>query len=347
MRPMSPKRFCYVAFLAAFLPVSLHAQEPARVTVTVTVLNSVTGEPIQGVTASVEDLGWELATNSAGVFVFSDIPLGPHQLSLRKEGYETESGRLAVDKAGDMVIRMNPVGGPGTSEMSRIGGTVRDQDGGNRLEGVAVRFPGLNLTGLTNQSGRFSFQDIPPGEHSIEVEMLGYSTREETVVVAGGKILTLDFTLAVEPIELDPIEVSVESRSLDLEVSGFYTRRLETSGHFITREKIEERAPLYTSDLFRGMAGVKVMSTGYVGDQYAILLNGSRTISAGKLCYPAVYLDGQVVHPGGEIPAFLDNIVHPEEVAGIEVYNSAASMPVQYNFQGACGVIVIWTGYRR
>ncbi len=46
-------------------------------------------------------------------------------------------------------------------------------------------------------------------------------------------------------------------------------------------------------------------------------------------------------------PAFLDNLVRPVVIAGIEVYNSPASMPLQYNFGGECGVIVIWTRYGR
>ena len=168
------------------------------------------------------------------------------------------------------------------------------------------------------------------------------------MAVEGGKILTLDLALAVEPIELDPIEVSVEARNLDLELSGFYQRREATSGYFITREKIEERAHLYTTDLFRGMAGVKVIGGLGMGTQKAVLLTGSRSLSfSGGACFPAVWIDGQMVHEGGGAPAFLDQLIGTEEIAGVEIYNSPASMPLQYNFRGACGVIVIWTRYGR
>ena len=142
----------------------------------------------------------------------------------------------------------------------------------------------------------------------------------------------------------------MEARSHDLEISGFYTRRAETSGYFITRERIEDRAPLYTTDLFRGVAGIKVVPAGTLRN--AVVLTGSRSISLGGsgFCFPTVWMDGQMVHqgtagsiPGFRGPAFLDQLVHPDDIAGIEVYNSAASMPVQYNLHAACGAIVIWT----
>jgi hypothetical protein len=90
-----------------------------------------------------------------------------------------------------------------------------------------------------------------------------------------------------------------------------------------------------------------------MGTQNAVVLQGSRAISlslVGRPCYPTVWIDGQMVHqgtagtmPGQSGPAFLDSLIGTEEIAGIEVYNSPASMPVQYNLHAACGVIVIWT----
>ena len=40
----------------------------------------------------------------------------------------------------------------------------------------------------------------------------------------------------------------------------------------------------------------------------------------------------------------LDLLVHPDNVAAIEVFPSPAGVPVQYNNRGsACGVILVWT----
>ena len=45
----------------------------------------------------------------------------------------------------------------------------------------------------------------------------------------------------------------------------------------------------------------------------------------------------------GSGPAFIDNLIQPEQIAGIEIYASAAQVPLQYNLFSACGVIVLWT----
>lgn len=338
-----------LCLVAVLLPVGVRAQDPASVTIKATVIDAVTGAPIQGVLGSLADLGLELVTDSTGAIILTNIALGTHQLSLRHEDYRPESGRLTVDKAGEIVLRLNPLEGPGASEMSRVQGQIRDVDGGRPLEGALVRFPQLRLADEADSNGKFRFENVPPGGHMLTVEILGYAAREEAVEVEARKIVDLALTLSVDPIELDPIEVSVEGRSLDLELSGFYQRREETSGYFISREMIEERAPIYTTDLFRGLAGIKIVDSGWVGSQHAVLLTGSREISFSsekKPCYPAVWMDGQMVHQGSQdYPAYLDNLIGAEQLAGIEIYNSPASMPVQYNFNGGCGVIVLWTRY--
>lgn len=40
-------------------------------------------------------------------------------------------------------------------------------------------------------------------------------------------------------------------------------------------------------------------------------------------------------------PTFLDDYIQPEVIAGIESYNCAEKIPLQYNLSSACGVIVL------
>jgi hypothetical protein len=41
----------------------------------------------------------------------------------------------------------------------------------------------------------------------------------------------------------------------------------------------------------------------------------------------------------------LDNLVRPNEVQGVEVYNSTAGVPAEYGGAagGDCGVVLVWT----
>jgi len=84
-------------------------------------------------------------------------------------------------------------------------------------------------------------------------------------------------------------------------------------------------------------------------DRAVVLRSGFRltTSSVGDTpCGPTVYLDGMLMERGGQgsESAFVDRIVRPSEIAGIEVYTSGATTPLQYKGMGSeCGVIVIWT----
>ena len=62
-----------------------------------------------------------------------------------------------------------------------------------------------------------------------------------------------------------------------------------------------------------------------------------------------VYLDGNLVIRESEArwvrpPESINDYVLPIEIAGIEVYRGAASLPAEFSGSDArCGAIVIWT----
>jgi hypothetical protein len=55
-------------------------------------------------------------------------------------------------------------------------------------------------------------------------------------------------------------------------------------------------------------------------------------------------MDGVLVNQGGYgLPAFIDGLSKPMDLAGIEVYRSAAEIPIQFGGPNSrCGVIVMW-----
>jgi hypothetical protein len=51
-----------------------------------------------------------------------------------------------------------------------------------------------------------------------------------------------------------------------------------------------------------------------------------------------------VADQGSSIARQLDQLVSPEEIEGIEIYESIARMPAEYAPVGSvCGVVLIWT----
>lgn len=340
-----------LSLLGIVFPLCVLAQDTTRVAVEGTVIDSRSGLPVEGVELTLAELGVVRLTDSAGVFSFPDLALGTYHLALRKDGYRRAEGPLQILRPGGMVIRLDPSSSAVESEASRIQGVVRDLVSNQPLEGALVSIEGVRLNQVSGPNGRFALTNIPPGPRGLVVSLLGYSTRTDSIVVPPASVLTLDVGLTVEPIRLDPIDISVEARNLDLELSGFYDRRDASSGIFITRERIEERAPIFTTDIFQGLPGVRVAGGLGMGTQKAVTVIGSRVLTFSVLpgeCHPAVWIDGQLIHKGAaspipDGPAFLDDYVQPEMIAGIEIYNSGAKVPLQYNLFSACGVIVIWT----
>jgi hypothetical protein len=236
-------------------------------------------------------------------------------------------------------------------EIGSVTGVVLDLDSSEPLSDVAVSLGEPTLTQLTNERGAFMFPVVEPGIYSLKAELLGRASVEDSLQVEADKIQRVTVRMPFEALPVEGILVEVEARQVELEVAGFYERQRETSGLFISREEIEEQAPRHTTDLFRALPGVRVVTGLGMGTQNAVTLMGIRetfSSSYDSPCYPAVWIDGQMVHQGGagplsQGPAWLDQLIHPDDIAGIEVYKSAASLPVRYNLFGECGVIVIWT----
>jgi len=337
----------FVLFLLSPSPTS--SQQPSRVEIRGTILDSGTGLPLENVAVSLVELDLHLLTDSAGEFAIPDLPLGTYQLALRKDGYKEIQGPLRVIRPGSMVLRLEPLSLPADLETSRILGTVKDRESGTALEGAEVSVAGIPGTYLTDSDGRFTVPSLPPGARQLEVSLMGYAARTDSILVPPGSLMSIEVDLAIEPIPLDPLTVSVEARNLDLELARFYERRNWEPGVFLTRENIEERHPGATVDLFEGIPGVRVVREGI---RHRVALTGNRAISfqhdpSKEPCYPAVWIDGILMrrtehsNSHGDLPT-LDEMVSPHDIAGLEIYQSTARIPVQFNVQGACGVIVVW-----
>jgi hypothetical protein len=339
-----------LCLLLSLLPPSpASSQETSRVEIRGTILDSGTGLPVADVEVSLAELDLRLLTDSAGEFLIPHLPLGTYQLALRKDGYKEIQGPLRVLRTGSMVLRLEPLAAPANLEASRILGTVKERDSGIPLEGAEVSMDGISGTSITDADGRFTVPSVPPGTRELEVSLMGYATRIDSVLVPPGSLMSIEVNLAVEPIRLDPLTVSVEARNLDLELARFYERRDWEPGVFLTRESIEERHPGATVDLFEGIPGVRVVREGI---RHRVALTGNRAMSfqhdpSKEPCYPAVWIDGilmrRTAHSDshGDLPT-LDELVSPHDIAGLEIYQSTARIPVQFNVQGACGVIVVW-----
>ena len=376
-RTNRPRRVtCRPAISAAVLALSVlflttpryaASQERAADPVTITgrVVDAMTGNPIAGVEVVVRgsrggrasDL--RLETDDDGQFELSNLAVGEYRLELSHRRYNPAAGEFTVMRPGSFVTSMQPLGS-GTEElMTGIIGVVTDRDSGSLISGVSVLTGGAQRV-VSDLRGEFVLDRLIGGQHVVQFSMIGYAPRADTIRVVPGRVTTVQVSLSVDPVELDPIEVSVERREIILQRRGFYHRQKTGFGKFIDREKIERQAPSEMSDLFSGMAGVDLYNDPYNQlEKFVVLRSGRFTTpevrDAGdgeapaatdtyQRCFPRVYVDGIVAHRGGDEPARLDTFVDPMMVAGVEVYASVSGLPVEYQGIGPfCGTILIWT----
>jgi len=358
VRGLVGMRTVVLPLLALSLSYGREAAGQDVVSITGRVVDMVTGNPIPGVAVTVASRGlslqpgFQLETDGEGQFNLPSIAVGSYRLELSHPLYNPAVGDFRVVRAGRFEAKMAPVVRGDDELVTGIVGILTDAETGDLLSGVTVR-AGQGQTGtFTDLRGEFLFDELIPGQHVLEFSMIGYAPRADTVRVQSGRVTSVQVSLSVDPVGLEPIEVSVERREVALQNVGFYGRRHAGFGKYIDRQDIEDRGPMEVTDLFTGMPGVEVYPDPFNGiEKYVVLRSGrlpfpTQGADGGPgydRCFPTVYIDGLLTSHGGDEPARLDSFLSTMAIAGIEVYTSEAGLPAQYARGAFCGVILIWT----
>lgn len=311
-------------------------QEPATVTVTGNVVDETTGEPVPGVIIVVAALDISFFTDADGKFVIADVPRGSYSLEVIHRDYQQLEGDLAIDRPGEFFLGLTPIQDPNDGMITGIVGVVTDQVSGEPIPEVVVNVPTVGRAATTAADGRFVLPDLVPGRQELVFSHLGYQRRAETIEVQAGHATNVQVALTVDAIELDPIEVTVDRRDRNLERAGFYQRQEEGWGHFVDRDDMENWNPIDLTDALIRFPGVSI-----VPDAQRPMSRHLRFRRSRGACEPRVYLDGVLLT--GLEGFFLDDVINPVSVAGVEMYRGVAGIPAQYSGRGtSCGVVLIW-----
>ena len=226
-------------------------------------------------------------------------------------------------------------------------GTVTDSTGTPvRLASIVI--DGDMVTTYSRGDGTFGPIAIPPGHHRIVVGSAGYRMLGADFNIVAKARANFAIKLIPDGTRLPEVHV-VGERNLfpsgEPRFSGFEHRRETGTGRYIDARQISARSSPPLSELLRDLAGVALhpVATTAGTTVYQIQMRGAVELE-GICTSPAVYLDGaQVELVSGDAGA-LDHLVQSRDIAGIEVYPGASSIPPQFNAGGAiCGAIVIWT----
>jgi len=247
--------------------------------------------------------------------------------SVRDRAQQEQAQRKEIDPAGSLSV---------------IDGTVTDTLL-LPLGAADVSVVGIGARVVTGDNGRFRMLQVPAGQYLLVVRRIGYAPTSGIIDVRPSDTLRLAYTLVRSANLMDTVRVT--GRRVTMRMRDFEKRRLEGVGQFVTQEEIERRGSLQTSDFLRYMRGVQVsVNTTQVFGGTQVY---SRREGGGfdgnqqqQYCPMQVYLDGIV------LPAYfnLDLLPPPKQVAGIEVYSGAATVPPMFSGPDRrCGVVAIWT----
>lgn len=203
-----------------------------------------------------------------------------------------------------------------------------------------------------DDEGNFALQPPAPGTLELEINRIGYSPIEAVVEIPESGILSLLVMVSFEPIPLDEVEASVRKRPRrsEMTLAGFEARRVDGPGHYFDEEEIEERHPTQITDLLTRIPGMSQLRIrGRIVDMKVLRAQGGSFQRAMTPCFADLWLDGIRVREGGYLSAastvpWMNDIISPENIGGIEVYSGPSQTPIQFNSSsGMCGVIVIWS----
>lgn len=266
------------------------------------------------------------------------LPRGVHRIVVRRAGYDEIVGELPVPWDSEFVLFMYEELVEEDATVGRVYGQVTDAATGAPMPNVEVTLLAPNpMRTITNPDGRFSFAAITPGSAEVRLSHLGYHERRQDIRVEAGRTVEVYASLTTRPFELEPIEVTVGSAYL--ERNGFFRRARMGAGYQMTRRDVQFIDPMVLSELVTRIPGVTVERT----------RQGTNLVSRRELardrpgaCRLRPYLDGMPMMDWDI------DLVHPQDVEGIEVHQGLAA-PIEYrnltdpDGTHPCGVLLIWT----
>lgn len=223
----------------------------------------------------------------------------------------------------------------GLAAQATITGVIREDSTRARLPGVEVVVQALDRKATTDAAGQFSMDALAHGVHVILVRAIGYQPVRLQAYLVANDTLTVELRMKKSVVELAPLEVTASAVPSGLR--EFEERRTLGEGEFIDWTRLRKEEFRRTSDLFRGISGVRI---NYFPSGQGFL----SSLRTG--CNMQIVLDGIPIYRpevGGAPPPSIDlwSIVNLD---AIEVYRGPATTPEKFRGVGAkCGTVVLWS----
>lgn len=221
-----------------------------------------------------------------------------------------------------------------------VRGTVKDTLG-NPIGNAEIRAHGLPARAMSNDSGHFSFGDMPPGPRVFDVRRLGFQPIAFDVVIppAGSKTFDMDIELDPAIAQLEGVEIR-RAPPPDLRSTGFFDRKSKYAGAtFISPADIERRHATFASQILESTHNVSLR--GPVGRK--------RVVQRNTNCDVAIFVDRRFMRSGRDARGVdwgvFDELVDASDIYAVEIHSHTPpdfQVPA-FAGQKFCGAVIIWT----
>jgi TonB-dependent starch-binding outer membrane protein SusC len=238
---------------------------------------------------------------------------------------------------------------PAAAQMGTLTGQVVAAETERPLVGAQILVVGTGLGTVAGQNGQFTITNVPAGNHTIQVSMLGFGRVTQEVGLSAGATVRLNFVLRPEALGLDEMVITGTAGA---------ARRREV-GNSVSQINLADvlEPPVSTDALLQArVPGMTVMqSSAVAGGGAMIRLRGNVSVAMSN--QPIIYIDGVRMRSDGyaknvppvgfagrsanDIPSPLNNI-NPADIERIEVIKGAAATTL-FGTEAAAGVIQIFT----
>lgn len=220
-------------------------------------------------------------------------------------------------------------------------GRVLDQNGERPLAGATVELTRLDKRVLTDSTGAFRMDSVPPGRQQVAVRLIGFDPVNAEVRFVRGETIDTDFLLASNAQRLAPVLVDTTRTPLERQfMRDFDDRRAMGMGRYLDTEFFKKNDYRDIRSVLPGaIPGLRIRRVTQMD-----VLEGTRN---GIRCFPQVIVNNMIVY-NGTMPTMFDlATVNTRDILGVEYYG-AGNAPLRFKGTGGgghgppCGTLIFW-----
>lgn len=223
-----------------------------------------------------------------------------------------------------------------------------------RVPRAEIRLPAIGRTTSSDENGEFRINAVPAGRYLVTVRTLGFQFFTDTIEIRAAKILDAELTLNPSATRLDTLLTTAQSTTpnpLWWKKDFDDRRKAHITGSFLSDSLLRAHEDDRMISLITMLPGVRAVFDTHTNTSAVYIASGVN-VSDGRPafqassnpCYMTVYVDGQKIFENNstmEKPNFAS--LRVSDFAGVEVYPSSSTTPVQFSATGSsCGTVLLW-----